>query len=120
MQKYVDEIEIIGEKIDKFVVEDFKVPQNKSMYFLGKNPPEFLMNFVKKHINPRPVFDHNICVGCGDCAANCPAKVIKMENRKPHLISTEKCIRCFCCQELCPRKAVSVYKPFILRMLSKF
>ena len=119
-KKYVDEIEIIGEKIDKFVVEDFKVPQNKSMYFLGKNPPEFLMNFVKKHINPRPVFDHNVCVGCGDCAANCPAKVIKMENRKPHLISTEKCIRCFCCQELCPRKAVSVYKPFILRMLSKF
>lgn len=115
-----ESLDISGDNINDFIVKDFKVPQNKSMYFLGQNPPEFLLKFVKKHINPRPVFDHSICVGCGDCADNCPAKVIAMENRKPHLVSTEKCIRCFCCQELCPRKAVSVYKPFILRMLSKF
>ena len=113
-------VEIKGDNIENFVVEDFKVPQNKSMYFLGKNPPKFVLKFINKHINPKPVFDHKTCIGCGDCAKNCPAKVIEMKNHKPYLIDTEKCIRCFCCQELCPKKAVSVHKSAVLKLLSKF
>ena len=90
------------------------------MYFLGKNPPKFVLKFINKHINPKPVFDHKTCIGCADCAKNCPAKVIEMKNHKPYLIDTEKCIRCFCCQELCPKKAVSVHKSAVLKLLSKF
>lgn len=27
----------------------------------------------------RPIFDYDICKGCGICAANCPVKAISME-----------------------------------------
>jgi len=108
-----EKIEIKGEKVKDFIVENFKVPQNKSIHFFKDS------KLIKKFVNPRPVFNHSICIGCADCAKNCPAKVIDMVKNKPKINNIEDCIRCFCCQELCPKKAVDVHKPFILKLLSK-
>ena len=56
------------------------------------------------------------CVGCGKCAAVCPAKAIAMEKRLPR-IDQKKCIRCFCCQELCPKGAMKAKRPPLARIL---
>ncbi|MFQ9801752.1 MAG: 4Fe-4S binding protein [Clostridia bacterium] len=40
-------------------------------------------------------FHHDICVGCGACAANCPAKVITMKDHRPYA-DYSSCIRCYC------------------------
>jgi len=108
-----DYIELLGDNIKDFIVADFKVPQNKSIHFLKNS------KLIKKFVNPRPVFNHSACIGCADCAKNCPAKVIEMVNHKPKIKNMEECIRCFCCQELCPKKAVDIYKPLVLKVLSK-
>lgn len=117
--KAPDDIEIIGDDINSFVKKDFVLPKTGSMHFLGDNPPKFMEAFVKKNLHPKPIFNSKLCVGCGDCALNCPAKIITIENRFPH-VDMDKCIRCFCCQELCPMKAVSVHRPLLLKILSKF
>lgn len=114
----IEDIEIVGCDYKDFVITDYDIPKTKSMHFLGGKPPKFLEGFVDRHIQPRPTFDYKKCIGCGDCARNCPAKTIEMKNHKPY-VHTEKCIRCYCCQELCPKEAVSVYRPLILRVMSK-
>ena len=112
-----EDIEFIGENINHYVIDDFAVPENHSLHFLGGNPPEFLVNFFKLHVYPRPVFT-NRCVGCGICAENCPAKIITIKNKHAH-VDLKKCIRCYCCQELCPHKAVDIKQPHILKLLSR-
>ncbi len=80
---------------------------------------------------PYPVMDLSVCVGCGECAASCPRHTITMvpkaeagpaaKRAKAHrvpVIDRDGCIRCFCCQELCPHGAVRIRKNPITRVLS--
>ena len=52
------------------------------------------------------------------CAKLCPAKAITMKNKLPE-IDRKKCIRCFCCQEFCPKGAMKVKRTWIARLLNK-
>jgi Uncharacterized conserved protein len=114
-----EHIKYVGDDINNFVKTDFVIPKTGSMHFLGDNPPKFLEDFVKHNLHPKPIFRHDLCIGCGDCALNCPAKIITMKDHKPY-VDIDKCIRCFCCQELCPKKAVDIHRPLLLKILSKF
>jgi uncharacterized protein (DUF362 family)/Pyruvate/2-oxoacid:ferredoxin oxidoreductase delta subunit len=74
---------------------------------------EFLLpNRLREALHARPVLIPEKCRGCGECAASCPPHAIKMSNKMP-VIDYGKCIRCFCCQELCPEKAMEARKGFI-------
>ena len=47
------------------------------------------------------------CVGCGKCAAKCPAKAIEMTvgaNGRKAVVSSEFCIGCGACRNVCPVK----------------
>ena len=111
------DIAFTGEPWESFAVTDFDIPPvRKPMTY--KAMPKPVLRFANRHLQPRPVFDRKLCVGCADCAKNCPAKVIRMRDKKP-VVSLEGCIRCFCCQELCPKTAVSVYRPRLLRLVSR-
>ena len=48
-------------------------------------------------------------MGCGVCADICPAKTIVIKNKKA-VINKGGCIRCFCCQEFCPKSAIKVHR----------
>ncbi|WP_129598603.1 DUF362 domain-containing protein [Anaerophilus nitritogenes] len=113
-----DDIELKGDQLDKFVIDDFVVPEIRSLDLLEGKLPKFLRDILNELLQPKPVFQHNICVGCGDCAKNCPPQVIKMVNNKP-IVRLDECIRCFCCQELCPVKAVNIHRPILMKLLSK-
>lgn len=47
----------------------------------------------------------NSCIGCGKCAAKCPAKNIRMVNSRPEW--GKKCFSCCACYHICPTHAVS-------------
>lgn len=107
----LEDIEFFGDGLESFFIKDFDVPRTK-MFAV----PKFMKKFAASHVQPRPVFNNGLCNGCGSCAKNCPAEVIELHGEKPS-VKLSGCIRCFCCQELCPNKAISIYRPFIVRKL---
>jgi NADH-quinone oxidoreductase subunit F len=46
------------------------------------------------------------CVGCGNCARQCPVHCISGEPRKRYLIEQKKCIKCGTCYNVCAFKAI--------------
>jgi len=113
-----EDIELIGDNIKEFVLDDFVVPEIRSIDLLEGRVPKFLKDILNGLMQPKPVFMHNKCVGCSDCANNCPPRVIEMINNKP-IVNLDGCIRCFCCQELCPVKAVEIHRPLLMKLLAK-
>ena len=49
---------------------------------------------------------------CGVCVAHCPVpgKAVDFKNGrdKPPVYDYSRCIRCYCCQEMCPQHAIKV------------
>ena len=93
--------------------------------WLGENPSLFRKSFkpaINNKNNNIPKILSN-CTGCGDCARICPMKCIeivggkaaggktttgKTAGRKIAVIEEKDCIKCYCCHEFCPAKAISL------------
>lgn len=112
---------ILGECILDMKCRDFELCR-KGGNFYWINPQ--VTNFLRNMIAPNPYLIKDKCIGCGRCYEVCPEKnrVIKMVEVKGKKIPTwdmSECIRCFCCQELCPCGAIETkYTRFskIIRM----
>ena len=113
------ELEWSGDPREEFYVADFKLPDHIDSDLIGKNLPSFLAKPVNALLRPKVTFHHDICVGCGACAANCPAKVITMKDHRPYA-DYSRCIRCYCCQELCPKNAVSVRESKLFKLVRRW
>jgi formate hydrogenlyase subunit 6/NADH:ubiquinone oxidoreductase subunit I len=70
--------------------------------------------FVRQLVASPQVGD--ACVGCGICAQNCPMQTIRMEGRRA-VINLSNCIRCYCCHELCPEKAITLKQSWVQRLV---
>lgn len=79
--------------------------------------PGWVLRLGQKQLLSRPVINSR-CIGCGRCMQHCPAKAITMQNRRAH-IDYAKCIRCYCCQELCEHQGVDLCDGFLLKVLKK-
>lgn len=108
------DIQVLGNSIDAVKVKEFMMPPRRGVSFLDGKVPRFLIGVLRNATMARPIFDYNACMGCGDCAANCPPRAIKMVDKHPQVDLTA-CIRCFCCQELCPHKAVNIKSSWLFR-----
>ncbi len=73
---------------------------------------KFIMTRIKfiKKLERRPVFIHENCTGCQKCVNICPVHAIEpLPSKKTHIVLTDsKCIRCFCCSEVCTDSAVEI------------
>ena len=52
--------------------------------------------------------DPDKCNGCMLCARECPQNAIEGEKKKPHKISSDLCIKCGICKDVCNQDAVIV------------
>ncbi len=103
-----------GPDIETIIKKDFKriaITPNTNIAI------RFLKNrfrFVRK-LDKRPVFNHDTCTGCRECIKICPENAIEMHPGKKNYVALtdSKCIRCYCCSEVCKYNAVVIRrKPF--------
>lgn len=95
-------------------VENYLIPEITPLVF----GPGKLHNVMRRHLVQRPVCRGSICKLCGECWRYCPAKAISHDSKQIHF-DYEKCIRCYCCIEVCPHGALMSKEPFAGRLIRK-
>lgn len=102
--------------VDEFIVQDFDTRKvHKRLGF--DDSSKLFGRLARKFLASVPNLKEDECIGCGKCAEVCPAKAIRIENKKA-IIDRKKCITCFCCQEFCPKGAMKVKRPIIAKILT--
>jgi len=116
---FMDNIEVVGEKIDDVKVS-FKPAHEFSVTFAL---PKWLTKVINNLATPaRPIINPNKCVFCKECIKICPANTISgsdLGEKKVAFIHKENCIRCFCCHEICSYSAIDIRKSFVSKILEK-
>ena len=116
-----ENIQLLGDALHELIQEDFKVVRKKpdvlisAMHF----PP-----FLKSLISPKPVIDKNRCSNCGSCVIQCPLtpKAVNWHTglkNTPPTFNYKTCIRCYCCQEICPSQAITVRTPLLGKLIPR-
>ena len=82
--------------------------------------PEFLSRRVRDSLVPKPAPDKKLCTLCGEGVEVCPAvpKAIELVNGAI-VIDYKKCIRCYCCQEMCPSAAMKLRSGILAKLLNR-
>ncbi|TNF56314.1 DUF362 domain-containing protein [bacterium] len=92
------------------IIDDFKLPEITPVVF----GPDRFHGFFRRHLIQRPECDDEICRLCGECWQYCPAEAISHTKKKINF-DYEKCIRCYCCIEVCPHGALQARETLIGR-----
>jgi uncharacterized protein (DUF362 family)/ferredoxin len=107
-----DQIAILGEPIESMVIEDFDANRSKASTTGSQG---FYMDIFKQLVTPKPVIEEEKCTRCGRCVSICPVtpKALRFLNgrRQPPEYDYHGCIRCYCCQEMCPDEAIHIKTP---------
>lgn len=98
-----------GPELGSIIKEGFtKIPVSHS----NNIAIQFVMKRIKilRKLERRPVFIHENCTACQKCVRICPVHAIKpLPSDKSHIVLTDsKCIRCYCCSEVCMDNAVEI------------
>ena len=56
------------------------------------------------------------CSACGTCVRSCPVQAISIVDKCAHM-DLDKCIRCYCCHELCPENAVDLKRHWLAELI---
>ena len=101
-------------------VHPFRLPDPPGMLNAwGVILPPFCKTRLRNLVGSRPAVRKEICIGCGRCAEVCPPRLLKMSREKKPLFDLNHCIRCYCCQEHCPKGAITTRQQFLTAFLAK-
>ena len=96
------------------LIGDMKLPEMTPLVF----GPKRLHGFMRRHLLQRPVCEAPLCRHCGECWRYCPAKAITPEVQGLRF-DYDRCIRCYCCMEVCPYGALSAQETYTGRVARK-
>jgi len=77
---------------------------------------------VPEGFRGKQVYDIRLCISCGLCSRDCPAKAIEMvevDGKRRPLFHLDLCIFCYQCAESCPRNAIISSRVFELATTDK-
>jgi uncharacterized protein (DUF362 family)/NAD-dependent dihydropyrimidine dehydrogenase PreA subunit len=86
----------------------------RSMMSLTDRMPKWAAKLGRNQLTAHPEIAE-CCICCGRCVAHCPPKAMAIIDGKVS-IDYDKCIRCYCCQELCPENAVHLEESRVLKL----
>ena len=109
----VEDMRILGEKLDTFKAKPFEVP---ATFFRNTHFQVLLTKLFVTLVRFLPQIDAKICNRCGACIKVCPQNVMSERGQKV-VINYFGCIACFCCQEICPNAAIGIKKSLVARIL---
>ncbi len=99
---------IVGDTVH---VDGFLLPELGSTGF----GPEPIQKLMRRHLLQRPAVNKTLCRACGICGKKCPAEAITTLSDRIS-IDYDRCIRCYCCVEVCPHGALFTADPLAGRM----
>ncbi len=114
-------VTLLGDDIGPLCISDFKEPET------AENRATSTLSFFSsgkwgRFFMPRPKAVPDKCRGCGECVASCPQHTIELvphHGRKIAKVHHASCIRCYCCQELCPFAAIEIKKNLLIKIASR-
>lgn len=96
------------------IVKNFVFPVQDPLTF-GPKP---VQRILRRHLVQRPTADKKLCKMCGECWKYCPAKAISHDREKVSF-DYDKCIRCYCCIEVCPEGALKAVETLPGKLIRK-
>jgi len=107
--------EVAGDWLDTFNAGGFRLPSENlfSEHTLARISGR-LSRLVAVTPHPLP----GACTCCGKCVEVCPQGAISIGDKAAQ-IDLRRCIRCFCCDELCEFKAIGIRRPLLARILNR-
>ena len=112
----LNEDDIAGDFSPDFRFTGVRFPDSRSLRLLPRIP--LLGPVIERAMTSFPVHLPERCIGCGRCQAVCASGALKHLNGKLSF-DYGKCIRCYCCHEMCPVQAID-FKESLLVRLGKF
>jgi len=112
-----DNVEVLGDDPLDLTVHDFKHPDIS--FF---KPDSFLVRLFRELVLTQLVIDPKKCSHCGQCVSICPVIPKALSQKSAQSTPThhsKNCIRCFCCQEVCPEHAIDTKTPIAGRCLHR-
>jgi len=117
----LSDVSVTGDVLEGLIVKNYLGPST----YLGKDSnsgkSNRFMRLVFALVNeypPRPVIHADRCVSCMKCVRSCPVKTITIVDKKPH-IGYKKCIKCYCCHEMCDSHAISLERSLTGKVLAR-
>lgn len=121
-------IHLVGDPVETFSTPDFAVNRSRGSTTGGQG---WKGRLARDRLVPRPVIDAALCTACGTCVDMCPVAPKAVDfpdgvrtrgsNGRRTVPSHDygRCIRCYCCQEVCPEKAIYVKTPTLGRLIHR-
>jgi uncharacterized protein (DUF362 family)/Pyruvate/2-oxoacid:ferredoxin oxidoreductase delta subunit len=116
----LDELDLHGVPLATLQTSRFRPAKNSDINF---GLPIPVKNILKNTITAQPTITQ-ACQQCGHCVTHCPPEAMTIDPSETTTLDTQRvkidynrCIRCFCCQELCPHNAITTEQGIIIRLL---
>ena len=111
-------IELLGDDATRFRASDFDINRAPMAVYRTRG----IMRFVNNRLVPRPIINEDVCSSCGVCVNMCPTQPKSVdwpgkERTGPPTHNYKTCIRCYCCQEVCPEGAITLKAPLVRKLL---
>lgn len=106
----LEDVTLHGDPLDRLRPPGFRPAAGTDINF---GLPAPLKRAFRRALTARPEVLAS-CQRCGHCVSHCPPEIMSLGNDRVE-IDYEHCIRCFCCQELCPHKAIATRQGCLLR-----
>jgi uncharacterized protein (DUF362 family) len=110
-----NEIGVYGERVEDIKIPGFQFP---TLFQIDWGLPNFLSKALKNALTSKPVILEKICKDCEQCAKICPPKALTRKG-EDLIFDYGKCIRCFCCLEVCPEGAISIKQGWALNLYNQ-